>query len=105
LRDNGLDAINPRSSFQYYNIAHLRSDLRGAEEAGIHLMNFVNPTLRTGEIIGRFFPDKARANRAPAEVLYDIRTKLGNSAVYLSDGKQLFAELQDYIEAEGDCVR
>ncbi len=104
LHENGLGAINPASSFQYYNISNLWRDLRRAEEAGIDTVNFVSPPLRTGEIIERFFSGAAVGSTAGPEVHYDVRTihsdRFGGPPGYLEHASQLLNELEAFIEQE-----
>lgn len=104
LQNNGLDAINPASSFQYYNILNLWRDLQQAQAAMIGTMNFVHPPVRTQAIIDQFFPGQTVGSRATPEVHYDVRTiysqHFGDTRGYLGDGSQLFTELGDFIDAE-----
>ena len=103
LHDNCLDAINPDSSFQYYNIANLWLHLQRLAKTGIRLMNFVTEPIPTREITGRFFPGKRVGSAPVPEARYDVRTRhgeaLGGPPHYLADAAQVMSELAEFVKA------
>ena len=101
LNDNCLDAINPASEFQYYNVANLWRDIQLVEKAGLPLVNFVTEPVRTGDIIDRFFPGKeVGANKAP-QGRYDVRTLhaniFGGPEGYLADANTVLNQMGEFI--------
>jgi nucleoside-diphosphate-sugar epimerase len=103
LHDNCLDAINPRSSFQYYNVTHLWRYLQLVEAAGAGLANLVTEPVCTGELIGRFFPGKRVGSRPAPEIHYDIRTRYsrewGGPPGYLASSGDVLGEIGQFVES------
>lgn len=104
IHDNCLDAINPRSSFQYYNVSRLWVDAERAIQAGVALVNVVTEPLLTADVIARCFPGKRVGLSAAVETHYDIRTRhaavFGESAPYLAPAARVLAEIADFVETE-----
>jgi hypothetical protein len=101
--DNCLDMINPASSFQYYNVSRLWTDLERLRSTDIRLINFVTEPIVTQEVIERFFPGKVTgANPAP-EAHYDVRTIYGSqfdtAAPYLMGAEEVMADLAEFVKA------
>jgi hypothetical protein len=103
LHDNCLDAINPDSSFQYYNVSHLWGDLELLDRTGIRLINFVTEPIRTRDIIDRFFPGKRVGQKRVPEVHYDVRTlyseQLGRPPGYLGQAEGVMADLGEFVKS------
>jgi hypothetical protein len=102
LHDNCLETINPESWFQYYNVANLWRDLQRLDETGIRLINFVSEPIRTGDIIGRFFPAKAVAAKPMPAANYDVRTlynrEFDGPPYYLAGAGQVMWELGEFVK-------
>jgi nucleoside-diphosphate-sugar epimerase len=103
LHDNCLDAINPDSSFQYYNISNLWRDLQTLDQTGIRLINFVTEPIRTRDIIDRFFAGKPVGEKCGPEVHYDVHTlhgeNFGGPPHYLADAAQVMRELGEFVKS------
>jgi len=77
LNGNCLDMINMKSSFQYYFLDRLWSDIKKAEENNIKIINLFTEPISTEEIILKFFPDKVHKiglNKS-LEMHYNLYTK------------------------------
>ncbi|NWG45405.1 MAG: NAD(P)-dependent oxidoreductase [Alphaproteobacteria bacterium] len=75
LTGNMLEKINPRSSFQYYDLARLWEDVRRVEAHGLELVHLFPEPLATQAILDACFPAaKVGADAAP-EMHYDYRTR------------------------------
>jgi dTDP-4-dehydrorhamnose reductase len=74
LNNRELEAIQPESRFQYYDLAHLSMDLYQMLWNGIRLMNLATEPISTGTILERFFPQRQVGQRASAPVSYDFRS-------------------------------
>jgi dTDP-4-dehydrorhamnose reductase len=102
LHDNCLDAINPASRFQWYDLARLWRDLERCRALGLRLVNLVNEPVPTGAILTRFFPAKVRAGTSPA-VAYDVRSReadrLGGAGGYLQGQDEVLADLGRFVAA------
>jgi hypothetical protein len=105
MHDNCLDAINPASAFQYYDLRRLWGDLQEVLASRIPVVNFATEPIATGEIIDRFFRGKEVGAKAAPLANYDFRTdhaeKLGRgSGPYLQNKNQVLADLGDWLSAE-----
>lgn len=105
LNANELASINPRSSFQYYDLSRIWEDMHTCLSADVPLVNFVTPPIATDEIIQPFFPGLADriGTHANPESQYDIRTKhaalFGNSAPYLYGKEESLERLGAFIRS------
>jgi len=102
LHDNGLDAINPDSRFQWYDVAHLWRDLDRCWMGGVRLVNLVNEPIQTAEIISQFFPG-VRVGPGAAAAAYDVRSRhavgLGGANGYLFGRDAILAEIGAFVAA------
>ena len=104
LHDNGLDAINPASRFQWYPVARLAADIATIEAHGIALVNLVTEPIATRLICERLFPDKSVGAAAGASTAYDLRTKhaaiFGRRDGYVIGADAVFHALAAYVARE-----
>jgi hypothetical protein len=102
LHDNCMDAINPDSRFQWYDLARLWPDLERCWLGGIRLVNLVNEPIATADILAAFFPGK-RVGGASASATYDVRCRyaggLGGANGYLLDRAAVMAEIGAFVAA------
>jgi nucleoside-diphosphate-sugar epimerase len=100
LHDSGLDAINPESRFQWYDLAHLWRDLTRCLALDIRLINLVNEPVATADILARFFP-RAQVGAAAPPVAYDVRSveavQLGGADGYLRDRAAVLSEIGEFV--------
>lgn len=103
MNDNCLDAINPASTFQYFNVGNLWRDIALARDAGLKLVNFVTEPILTATLIERLFPGKIVGGSPAPTAHYDIRTL--HSAVfcgaegYLASAETVLSELEQFVRA------
>jgi len=101
LHDNCLDAINPASSFQYYNIANLWRDLERLDKLALKLVNLASEPIQTEAIIAAYFPGKIVGAKAAPEAHYDIRTlhgdALGSGSPYLTTAGETMQDLGQFV--------
>lgn len=101
LHNNNLEAINPRSRFQFYDVRRLWQDLEVVLKDDLRLVNFATGPLENSKIVQRFFPGKQIGAQASAPVAYDMRTmyaqRFGGSGGYLYDAEQVLTFLGDWI--------
>lgn len=104
LHDNCLEAINPKSSFQWYDLDRLADDIETAIACRLSLVGLMPEPVVTQEILDRFFPGKAVGDKAGPEVHYDVRTrhaaKFGGSGDYLMDAEEVLARLGRFVGSE-----
>ena len=98
LNKNGLEMINPRSSYQYYYLKNLWADIQKAINEDIRIMNLFTAPICTKEIVDKFFEDTVYGSNPSPEGHYDLHTKYGSSGNYRYSRKNVFAHLQEFIE-------
>lgn len=102
LNANCLDAVNPASRFQWYDVTRLWADLRRCSALGLRLVNLVTEPLPTSDILERCFPGKTVGSQAPT-VAYDVHcrwaTKLDGTGVYLQKSAAVLQDLETFVAA------
>jgi len=94
LTDNLLEKIQPESSFQYYDLTRLWSDIERARESATPVIHLFPEPLRTQSIVERLFPDKQLGSDAGPPQHYDYRTRYGS----------LFGRTDGYICGQGEVL-
>jgi nucleoside-diphosphate-sugar epimerase len=101
MHDNCLEAIQPQSRFQWYDVRTLWADLRRVLEQRLGLVNLVTPPLETQTILDRFFPEKRVGEKAGPPVTYDVRTRhaaaLGGGGGYVLPVDRVLAQLEAWL--------
>jgi hypothetical protein len=105
MNDKLLAAINPASSFQYYDITRLWADITTALEHRLDLVHLFTQPVATHDILQRYFPDKAvGANPAPP-AHYDHRTQhaalYGGSGGWIASADAVLSRLGAYLKTQG----
>jgi hypothetical protein len=101
IHDYALEAINPDSSFQYYDLRRLAGDLDRAGDAGLRLLHLATEPLPTRTLLERCFPGKV-VGAAPAPTAsYDFRTRhgalWGKQGPYLYEAGEVLADLARFL--------
>lgn len=108
LHDNCLDAINPGSTFQYYDVTALWDDLGVVQENRLPLVNLVTEPLGTKTIVDTYFPHKQVGPGKGAPAHYDLRSRhadlFGGVHGYRFNGEAVLARLGAYIHSMGRGV-
>lgn len=101
LNDNCLDMVNPRSAFQYYNLARLWKDVLLALEESLQLVNLCSEPLSTAEIMQHVCPHMALGNDQLARQSYDVRSlyaqRFGGRDAYTVPKKEILKQIVDFI--------
>jgi hypothetical protein len=101
LNDNQLENIQPESSFQYYSLHRIWSDLERVMATKLPLVNFAAEPVRTTEIIERFFPGKSVGQKAGPAGRYDMHSRhaahWGRSGPYLFGKEEIFGALAQLL--------
>lgn len=104
LTDNEVQKIQPESSFQYYNLAHLSDDLEWAWRNALGLVNLVTEPVTTAAIVDAVFERSPLSTPigVPA-ARYDVRTlHAGLRAAhshYLYDRHAVLTEMREFVTA------
>lgn len=104
LHENGVDKLQPRSKFQFYDMACLWGDLERVLGAGVRTVNLVTEPLQLGEVakqaFGRTLPDRPSTETQ----CYDLRTLhaslWGRAGGYAYGAEEVMERLQRFVAAE-----
>lgn len=104
LHHNALDQINPRSSYQYYDLKSLWSDIQISWTHALELVHLFPEPVQTTELLEAFFPgSEVGANAAP-EAHYDHRTVhgpiFGGDERYIANKARVMEQLLSFIQAQ-----
>lgn len=74
LNNNRLEFINPKSSFQWYDLSRLTSDIKKIEENNLSLVNLMPEPIETEEIKQNIFPSLKIGSQASNLSNYNVKT-------------------------------
>ncbi len=101
LNDNCLEMINPASSFQYYYLKNLWSDIQTVVKADVRLMNLFTEPVATSTIIDEFFPGKHVGQNPAAEAHYSLHTShaglRGKDGPYIYTRDEIIVQLEEFV--------
>ena len=101
LNENCLEMINPRSSFQYYYLNHLWSDIQITIKSDVRLVNLFTEPVSSAEIIQRYFPDKVVGQEPSPEAHYDLRTchanLWGKDGNYIYSKDEVISQMDEFV--------
>jgi hypothetical protein len=96
LHGNCLEAIQPRSAYQYYPLAFLTADLLKMIGQGLDTLHFATEPLETSVLHACIAPNRVIGEKAGPVVRYDMRTKHGG---YLHDAETVLQELDAFVKS------
>lgn len=103
LNDNGVDAINPESRFQWYPVARLHDDIKRAETSNVRLVNLVTEPVAIDEVVRRFFPEKSAGEHAAPAVRYNLTTRhaaaFGGNIGHIMSANEVLREIGAFVRA------
>lgn len=103
LHGNCLDALQPRSSFQFYDMARLWGDVERVLSAGLPLVNFATEPVVLGDVAREVFGRELPPSQRPV-ARYDFRTRhsalWGRQDGYLADRAAVLEGLRAFVRAE-----
>lgn len=103
IHDNCLDAINPESIFQYYDVSCLWDDLQIVLGAHLPVINLVTEPIATHEIASRFFPQTQIGPGKNPAAHYDLQTNyselFGGTGRYRFSAADILSQLGSYIQS------
>lgn len=109
LHDNCLEAIQPLSSFQYYDLKHLTTDLEKVVQENLPVLNLATEPVSTKAILDNFAPEKAVGSNAGAPAHYDFRSKYGElwncHGGYLYNAATVLREIGEFMRVETDRLK
>lgn len=109
LTQNILETINPASSFQFYDLQRLWSDIRAAQQAQLKLVHLFTEPIETDAIHRAFFADLNIGMEASPKASYNYKTlyaeHFGGADGYVESASGVMARLEAFIagwRAAGD---
>jgi len=106
IHDNGLEKVHPGGVFQYYDTRRLAGDIEQVWKSDIRLLNVSSEPVATSEIRDRFFPGKTLGGEGPPPPSYDMKSLhasvWGGHDGYLYSKEQVFSQLGDWLETDGN---
>jgi len=107
MHGNRVAVINPASSFQWYPLGRLASDLHRARTHSLSLLNLATEPLVMEEIRQRFFAESPMGAEAAAEAHYDMRTihdeAFGGDGGYIVNRDAVLEAIGRFVEAPGSA--
>ncbi len=104
LHDHCLDAVQPDSAFQYYDLQRLTDDLDQVVAADIPLLNVATGPISTRTIIERLAPEQQMPKSTAPIAKYDFRSAYAGlwngSGGYLYSAEQVLADLELFMTTE-----
>ncbi len=104
LHDNAVEKLQPRSTFQFYDMACLWEDLRRVLDAGPRTVNLVTEPLQLGEVARRVFGRALPELPSAPPQHYDLKTRhaglWGRSGGYAYGAEEVWGRLQAFVDAE-----
>ena len=106
LNGNMLEAVDPESEFQWYDVSRLWADLQLVLAARLELVNLTVEPVATREILARCFPD-VRVGSPAGDTRYDVRTRhaavFGRYGHYLRGRDEVLAGIAEFV-GEAACA-
>lgn len=103
MNNNQLELVHPGSSFQWYPLSRLSSDLIIAEGLSPGAVNFATEPVTMHEIRDKFFPGKEIGSAAKSVAHYDFRTQYAEmfdgSRGYILDRPQVMSAIGSFVGA------
>jgi hypothetical protein len=102
IRRRELDAVDPRSAFQWYPATRLADDLDRLLEADLPLVNLCTEPVETGRLHREYFDDLRIGGRPGPVVRHDVRTRHGRR---FGGGDRYVMSAEDVVLAIGGWLR
>jgi nucleoside-diphosphate-sugar epimerase len=74
IQNNNISQINPKSSFQYYDLRNIWSDIQVAIDHNIQLLNIACEPIQTSDIADAFFPGTSLTVPSGNGASYDMKS-------------------------------
>jgi RmlD substrate binding domain len=112
LHARQLDAINPASVFQWYDVRDLWADVERIRACGLDLVNLATAPIATGRIVDEHFPELDVGERPAPTVEYDVHTRhaeaLGGELPYVRSEREVVSRIARFVgdvrEGKIECV-
>lgn len=104
LHGNQVDRIDPRSTYQFYDVNRLWSDIETAERAGLSVVHLVTEPVTMQDVAFRCFGIELRTPSDATPAAYDLRTRhagvFGGRDGYLLDARSVLEGISMFVREE-----
>ena len=104
MNGHRVQHLHPDSTYQWYPLGRLSSDLAVIEAADVDVVNLVTEPIATRDIARRFFPKQELSIPAGPPVHYDVKTKhanlWGNATSSVMNRNEVLSEMSDFLLTE-----
>lgn len=104
LHGNQVERLQPLSTYQFYDVSLLWSDMLRVEGAGLKLANLATEPISLAEVAGEAFGRRLPPNPTDPVVAYDFRTRhgalWGRSDGYAYGATEMLDRLRSFVRAE-----
>lgn len=102
LHDNGVQTINPASTFQWYGLDRLSRDIQVAQHLSLPLVNLFTEPVRSSDVAA-LFPERQVGAESAAEAHYDLTTRhaeaFGGRDGYVQSREAVLQEIAEFVRA------
>ncbi|MBK9519305.1 MAG: NAD(P)-dependent oxidoreductase [Anaeromyxobacter sp.] len=109
LNENGVELLQPRSEFQFYDMAELWVDLTRIQDAGLKLVNLATEPTSLADVARIAFGRRLEATERSPVVRYDFRTKhasiWGRAGGYAYGREEILERLQAFVATSRELGR
>lgn len=108
ITNNMLEKINCQSTFQWYPLSRIWSDIQQTTQNEISLLNISVQPIKTQTILQTFFPDKKVGSDPLPEAHYDVRSEYAtifnkNSSSYILSAEDSLRHMGRWLLNPGVC--
>lgn len=104
LNDNQVDRIDPRSTYQFYCLNRLWSDIETAERAGLSVVHLVTEPVAMRDVADACFDVELHPPADATPAAYDLRTRyagiFGGRDGYLLDARRVLDGISMFVREQ-----
>lgn len=110
IHNNNVDRIDSRGQYQFYNLAHIWSDIETAMSNDLTLVNFAPEPTSVAEVAKAAFALDFGQETLPEEKLpnFDMRTKYatdyGKTGVYIATKAEVLSDIKAFVASQMDVA-
>lgn len=108
IHDNAVDALQPLSTFQFYDMSKLWSDIQRVQAKGLDTVNFATEPVMLGDLARELFGRRLAVSPS-TPVHYDFRTRhgaaWGRTDGYMQGREEVVRRMRSFVEAERGGAR
>lgn len=103
MHERSITNINPKSTFQWYNLDHLWLDIQAILNHDFMLVNLVSEPIEVGMLAEAYFPKAELGSTNNPTTQYDVRTRygraLGGGGGYVYTKERILKDLGLFLQS------